>query len=179
MGIKSIDITELGPGGVEFNESLALGELSQEVGEPVVVLNARIAGWADRGDLGVDFRGKLNATVRLQCSRCLEPLETKIRVDFELILVQEAIDYGVGEREIEERDALLYYAEDGQARLDAIATEQIWLNLPLKPVCRPECAGLCPTCGASRNRIQCGCRSEEVDPRLAPLLEFKKRLGGS
>ena len=72
-----------------------------------------------------------------------------------------------------------YLAEGGRAELDVIASEQIYLNLPLKPLCREDCQGLCPTCGANRNRLKCGCRSEELDPRLAPLLELKKKLDGS
>jgi len=42
------------------------------------------------------------------------------------------------------------------------------LEIPLKPLCRPECKGLCPTCGADRNVAPCDCR-EEGDERLAKL----------
>ena len=62
-------------------------------------------------------------------------------------------------------------------RVAEIVAEQILLGQPLKPVCREDCAGLCQTCGVNRNRIKCGCRRDEVDPRLAPLLDIKDRFG--
>jgi uncharacterized protein len=47
--------------------------------------------------------------------------------------------------------------------------EQFFLTLPMKPLCRPDCQGLCPVCGKNRNREQCDCKAEWVDPRLAEL----------
>ena len=98
--------------------------------------------------------------------------------DFRLILVPDGTEFGQSDQNLDPEQALVFYADEGRADLDQIAREQIYLSLPLKPICAPDCAGLCATCGGNRNRIQCGCRSTEVDPRLAPLLELKKRLGG-
>jgi len=47
--------------------------------------------------------------------------------------------------------------------------EQFFLALPMKPLCREDCKGLCPVCGINRNRETCTCQSEWVDPRLEPL----------
>jgi hypothetical protein len=63
----------------------------------------------------------------------------------------------------------------GGADLSEIAAEQIYLGLPLKPVCKNDCRGLCPVCGVNRNLEECACVGEEIDPRLAPLLAFKRR----
>jgi len=79
---------------------------------------------------------------------------------------------------MEPEDAALYYVREDHADLAEIVSEQILLAQPLKPVCRPDCAGLCQTCGGNRNRIKCACRRDEVDPRLAPLLDLKDRFGG-
>jgi uncharacterized protein len=43
---------------------------------------------------------------------------------------------------------------------------------PLKPLCRLDCQGLCPQCGANRNETSCGCASDVTDPRWRPLLEL-------
>jgi uncharacterized protein len=90
--------------------------------------------------------------------------------------VSEASEFGVGEMRLAAEDATLFYADRGRVDLREIAREQIHLNLPLKPVCHAGCAGLCPTCGANRNRIECSCRPAEGDPRLAPLLALKKKM---
>jgi DUF177 domain-containing protein len=49
------------------------------------------------------------------------------------------------------------------------------LALPMKPLCRPECRGLCPVCGGNRNLTECRCETRVTDPRLAPL-EALRRL---
>jgi uncharacterized protein len=72
----------------------------------------------------------------------------------------------------------------GATHLDLaeVAREQVVLDLPLRVTCRPDCAGLCPGCGADRNEGPCGCGKagrEDVDPRLAVLAELRRRLKGS
>jgi uncharacterized protein len=53
------------------------------------------------------------------------------------------------------------------------AWEALILEIPMKPVCRDECRGLCPVCGADLNEKTCGCEAREADPRL---LSLKKLL---
>ncbi len=67
-----------------------------------------------------------------------------------------------------------FYQEDGLFLADVVA-EQIHLSLPMKVVCREECRGLCPGCGANLNRERCRCGPRAVDPRLAPLAEWASK----
>jgi len=53
--------------------------------------------------------------------------------------------------------------------------EALVLELPMKPVCRETCAGLCPVCGTDLNTMACGCEAERADPRLLPLKELLSR----
>jgi uncharacterized protein len=169
-----IDIYKIGPEGRSFDEPVLEEVAREHEGDSTRVLAARLSGTAAPGERGVDLRARLEARVALECSRCLEPFESAISTDFYLNLVPDGVEFGVGETEVSEESAALFYAPEGKADLGVIATEQLNLNLPLKPVCQEGCRGLCATCGANRNRIECGCRSEEIDPRLAPLLKFKK-----
>ena len=57
----------------------------------------------------------------------------------------------------------------------ALAVEQIYLELPLKPICREDCRGLCTKCGCNRNRVECGCVDESIDPRLLALKSILNR----
>ncbi len=179
MSNMFIAINEIGPDGVPFNEPVTLPPARDGAVEGMTLLAAKLTGRALLAGGGVEFSAALDACVRLECGRCLEPFETRIRRDFCLTLVADAAEFGAGEAEVREDDASLFYATEGRVSLAEIAAEQIYLNLPLKPVCDEDCKGLCPTCGVNRNRIECGCRSEEIDPRLVPLLEFKKRTGGA
>jgi uncharacterized protein len=169
-----ININKIGPEGLRLDRRLELAELAGDETERVGILKAGLSGEARRGNRGVELTARIEARVELECSRCLVSFESAIEADFFLIIVPEAVEFGVGESEIGEEEASLFYAPEGQADLEMIAAEQILLHLPLKPVCDADCKGLCPTCGADRNQIECGCRSEAIDPRLAPLLDLRK-----
>jgi uncharacterized protein len=174
-----IDINKIGPEGYRLDRVLDLAELEGGEDEHIRILEARLRGRAERGKRGVDLSANLHSRVELDCCRCLEPFESTISADFSLTIVPEAAEFGAGEIEIDDEDASLFYAPEGKADLGVIAAEQILLNMPLKPVCDPGCKGLCPTCGVNRNKIECDCRSEAIDPRFAPLLDLKQRMSDS
>jgi len=51
--------------------------------------------------------------------------------------------------------------------------DQVVLAIPMQPLCRPECAGLCPVCGSNRNEVSCTCEVAEIDPRFALLKQLQ------
>lgn len=169
-----LELKEMGPEGVSFDHVLALPALEGAGGERVDVVGARLAGTAHPGSKGFRFLAHLDATLEMPCARCLEAVREAISTDFELTLVvveSEDAALAVGNDE----DDSLQPVVGGRAELETFATEQLYLNLPLKPICSIDCKGLCPRCGANRNAGACGCVVEDVDPRLAPLLQFKRR----
>jgi uncharacterized protein len=173
-----LDINEIGPDGITFQHELEIDGLEGRAGERIAVVQAGISGTARKGSRGVDLKARLEARLEVACSRCLEPFESAISIGFDLTLVPDAVEFvGTGEEPFDAKAALLFYTTEGKASLRDIAEEQIYLNLPLKPVCKAGCKGLCPGCGANRNQTDCSCEFEEIDPRLAPLLELKKQQG--
>jgi uncharacterized protein len=173
-----LDFTDIPAKGLSLDRRVELTEPADAGAGRLVPEPARLRGRAQPGARGVELEARLQATVRLECSRCLETFEAPLDTEFSLVIVSEASEFGVGEKRLALEDSTLFYAERGKVDLREIAREQIHLNLPLKPVCRADCRGLCPTCGVNRNRIECSCRQAEGDPRLAPLLALKKKLGG-
>jgi len=173
-----IRLSEIEDVPVRVERTLELVGLVSTGGERLVPGRVRLTGEIVPSGSRIELRARWEATVRQQCSRCLEPFEEVQGEEFFLVLTPEATEFGSNEQEMDPEDAALFYVEDDRVDLPAIAAEQILLAQPLKPICREDCAGLCQTCGVNRNRIKCGCRREEVDPRLAPLLEIKDRLGG-
>ncbi len=163
--------------GRTVEHTLALPDLLDEQDRPLLVRPARLRGRVDPGRLGVDLRARLEAELRLCCSRCLEFFEEPLAVPVELTLVGDAVEFGDAETMLDPADAELFYAEGGRVDFGRIAREQIELHLPLKPVCSAGCRGLCQSCGADRNRIQCGCPAADFDLKLAPLLRFKSGNG--
>jgi uncharacterized protein len=170
-----IDINEIDCEGIRFDEQLDLSSVTGAGPDTLRVVSARIVGKAAPGELGVLLDARLDALVELACSRCTEPFEIRLTPAFRLTLVPEVVEFAAGETKIEEEDASLFAAKEGKVDLTQIAAEQIYLDLPLKPVCEEDCRGLCPQCGANRNTTDCGCADEGMDPRLTPLLQFRKR----
>ena len=74
-----------------------------------------------------------------------------------------------------EEDPAISFLEGGRIHLGQLVEEQIMLALPLKPLCRADCKGLCPQCGARNDGEGCRCEPP-VDPRLEVLRGLKQRL---
>jgi uncharacterized protein len=126
----------------------------------------------DKDQFGLS--GRVKTTLELQCSRCLEPFERPLDAAFDLRYLPRTVNAGEGEREIEEDDLTTAFYENDTIDLGQLMREQFYLALPMKPLCREDCAGLCPQCGANRNTAPCSCATESVDPRLAPLRGLKQ-----
>jgi uncharacterized protein len=117
--------------------------------------------------------GSVQTTLDLPCSRCLEPFTWPVDSSFDLRYQPHARNSGEGEREIEEDDLTTAFYENDTIDLGQLMREQFYLALPMKPLCREGCAGLCPQCGTNLNTGTCQCTSQWKDPRLAPLKGLK------
>jgi len=118
--------------------------------------------------------GRVKTTLELLCSRCLEPFTLPVDSEFDLRYQPHSENTGEGEREVEEDDLTTAFYRNDEIDLGQLMTEQFYLALPMKPLCRPDCKGLCPTCGVNWNRDTCTCANSWEDPRLAALKAFKK-----
>jgi len=119
--------------------------------------------------------GSVKTTLELPCSRCLEPFQWPVDAHFDLRYQPHITNTGEGEREIEEDDLSTAFYEDEAIDLGQLIREQFYLSLPMKPLCREDCGGLCPVCGANLNRSTCGCKRDWEDPRFAALRAVKER----
>jgi uncharacterized protein len=117
--------------------------------------------------------GTARTELELLCSRCLEPFRMPFDGSFDLRYLPASELSTEDEREVAEDDLDTSYYRDDQIDLNELLREQFYLALPMKPLCRPECVGLCPQCGTNLNTGTCQCTTEWVDPRLAPLRELK------
>ena len=118
--------------------------------------------------------GQVQTTLELVCSRCLEPYTMAVAPSFDLRYQPRTANTGEGEREIEEDDLSTAFYENETIDLGQLMREQFYLVLPMKPLCREECLGLCSVCGTNLNRGTCTCQHAWEDPRLAVLKALKK-----
>ena len=126
-----------------------------------------------RTDNGIWASGPLAISVDNQCSRCLTPFESwvEVRVD-DVFLPSIDIATGAKMRHDDGGDADAH-SIDAQHVLDLSDTLRQYrlASLPLAPLCRKDCKGLCPECGADRNQSACSCE-EYQDLRWAKLREL-------
>ncbi len=118
----------------------------------------------------VVLTGQVRAVVGLVCGTCLAPYELPLEVPVAEEFCPPRPQAAEPGREAIDPDDFLVPLEPGDV-LDVteVVRQNVMLALPIAPRCSPHCRGLCPRCGADRNRVACGCEERDVDPRLAPL----------
>jgi uncharacterized protein len=119
-------------------------------------------------DPGFMLQAQVSYEQTLTCNRCLKPitLPTESRVDLAIEAGQKS---SPGEHALHESDLGVWYVEGPILETEPILLEQVQLNIPMKPLCRPDCQGLCAKCGADLNGGACGCTVTTTDPRWAAL----------
>lgn len=133
--------------------------------EDLVVLGSKVAeGDAVQVDLTLEAlneavvaKGTTTAPWVGDCRRCLAPVRATLRAP--ILEIFEALPTE-GETRLLQGD---------HVDVEPAVREAVLLELPLAPLCRADCAGLCPHCGADRNRSDCGCGEQETDPRWSGL----------
>ena len=119
--------------------------------------------------------GAVRTELELPCSRCLEPFRLPVDVEFDLRYVPQPDASPDEESEVAEEDLETSFYRNDEIDLKELLREQFYLALPMKPLCRDGCKGLCPQCGTNLNTSTCDCSPVWEDPRLAAL----KGLGKS
>lgn len=113
---------------------------------------------------GIAVSGVASAHWHGECRRCLAPVSEEAHVDIDELY------------QIVLTDPDAYPIENDQLMLLPMVRENILVAVPQWLVCRPDCKGLCPQCGADLNEGPCGCTAAVTDDRWAALSELKERL---
>ena len=122
----------------------------------------RLTGSArvSRTPQGLLVQVKMHATVTVACVRCLEEVQQDLQIDFTEL-------YAFSTRT--STDSGLILPDDFHIDLGPLIREYMLLEIPISPLCKPDCKGLCPVCGENLNETQCDHHPETGDPRLAIL----------
>ena len=124
----------------------------QKVLEPV-----KVKGTVTNVKGSFEVCAKCEAAVLMACSRCLEPVKVKAQFDLDELFSNTG----------NEEEAETFEAES--LDLTSAIKRNLLLNLPMKVICKEDCKGLCPHCGADRNVTDCDCDKKQIDPRFAAL----------
>ena len=120
---------------------------------------------------GVLVTGTVATTITGECGRCLDPFTG----DFAVEVVELFAYPGSVTAETTDEDEVDRIVND-LIDVEPVVRDAVVLGLPTTPLCRPDCAGLCSTCGQRLDELPAGHAHEQIDPRWAALTE---RLAGS
>lgn len=179
-----ITIVDLEHQPLEFDELIPPGKI--EYGSEVQQINNfHVTGQAD---LLQEHRGPRNfvTDIRLKahyegefevpCARCVELVRYDLKDDFDLLFRPVGADGEASEHSITTSETEIGYYQGGSLELEDVLREQVLLSLPTKTLCRQDCKGLCPRCGANLNDETCTCEETRTDPRWTALSDLGSRI---
>jgi uncharacterized protein len=137
----------------------------------------RLSLFVERDGDDVLVRGWIGGRIPQTCGRCLEPFEVPVEAEIDSRFVPRSPQRRE-EIELAPEDLDLDFYSNDSLNLAALVETEATLALPMKPLCRSDCRGLCPVCGGNRNLVECHCEARPPDPRFAALKDLAARLTG-
>ena len=124
----------------------------------------------------VELEGRLTVNIEEVCGRCLSPFESRLESVFELTFTprkDNATEQELEEVELEDQELGLIPYDDEEIDLRDPLQEQIILSLPISPLCKEGCLGLCTECGTNLNETTCACEKKLFNNKFAALKKLK------
>ena len=120
--------------------------------------------------------GTVKISATLICSRCLNDFSYPLDLTFSEEYTPAGVSSEEKEYELTEEELNIDFFSDETIDIAELITEQILLAVPMKTLCGSECPGLCPVCGKDLKEGACNCKKDNIDPRLSPLEQLKKKM---
>jgi uncharacterized protein len=132
-----------------------------------------LSGRIDKSGDSYLLRGDLRGTLETSCARCLEP--ARVELDVPVVVTYVEKDEDEEDEESADDDAEVFSFTGGEIDLGPEIHDEILLALPIGPLCRAECAGICPVCGGNRNTKPCDCEEQQrmAQSKLSALKNVK------
>ncbi len=139
--------------------------IEEDHGRKVVIRDIRVVG-------------RLATRVEVRCARCLEPVESAVESDFDLLYRPLGADAGRDEMGINQAETEIGYYRGEGLLLEDVLREQVLLATPARTLCREDCKGICPRCGRNRNLEACQCEDRPPHLRWEALKGLREKLKG-
>lgn len=172
-----LNLRELELRKVRFDEDFPAGEIDFDLNQLRQIGPLHAEGVAEllNNTLGeIRVRGRVKVDLEVPCDRCLEPVEYPVDRNFDLYYRPAPDDEDIPpELKIDDGETEIGFYEGLGMELSDVLREYVLLSLPMRQICRADCAGICPKCGLNRNTGPCGCVEEQVNDRWAALRDWK------
>jgi uncharacterized protein len=178
--MKPIRVEVITSKGLKIDNILDLDWLKEVLAERPLGFSLqgplKVSGEVRKTGQALLFQGKVSGLIGLTCGRCLEtfinPVDESVTAEWRLLSPPSGKSgpEGAGQQlEDLETGAI----REGDLDISERILEEIILNLPMQPLCRAACQGLCSICGANKNISPCTCRADGPSQPFSALKEFK------
>ena len=164
-----ITVEELKLHPVAISQIYPAGALDFHTSEFHQVGNLSVQGVAELAGGEIRIRGHLGGRVEHNCDRCLTPVEVPVECDLDLSYRPMATIARDEEVAVSADELGVGFFSGPGVELNDVASEQVNLFMPMQVVCKPDCRGLCPACGANLNVEKCRCAGSEPASPFAGL----------
>lgn len=172
--IMTIEVQELRLHPVPFDLHWSAAKDQGELATlPEISGELRFKGEARLAGEGMRLQGHLHGDIAPACSRCLEAIPMAVDRDVDLLYQPESVLGDSAEVEIHTGDTEVGFFAGAGVDMGEVAREQVLLAMPMQPLCRPDCRGLCAHCGANLNQGPCAC-PPPADDRWSALRSLRK-----
>ncbi len=169
-----LDIKELALHKVRINQSFAPGAIDFHSNDFRLAEPLEVRAVAELMEGQIRISGSFHTRIELVCARCLEELTEEVNREIDLYYRPAQELSKEEEVRLKDDDTEIGFFQGEGIFLTDVLAEQMLLAIPMKVICRSDCRGLCPQCGANLNGEECRCDDRSADPRLAPLARLKQ-----
>lgn len=149
-----IDLEALSPGTQLLTADEAVAFEDVDGSENRIACRAELT--VRKADEAIYIHANLKGVVKTSCHECLEPAEHLVEASFDLVVKRTRSVSGTHTAQ-EDEDLIYVSAKDRELSLDQQVYENLMASMPMRILCRDDCKGLCPGCGANLNIEPCRC----------------------
>ena len=107
--------------------------------------------------------------VVIPCDRCLEDVDLSFNISIDK-------SFKINDGVIKDEDDDISFINEGELDVDRLLFDEILVDWPSKVLCKNDCKGICPKCGANLNTSPCDCEKNVIDPRMAKFQDVFKEF---
>lgn len=172
------DIEEIYEEGLNFDVLEPKAHFKMDSPDCVLAEDVKVQGKLEKSGQLIRCQGSLQTKLSVGCTRCLANFSFTVNARLSVHFIPRVEKANMaGETELTDQDVEQEFYEEGRIDLSPPVRDLILLSLPQVRLCREDCAGLCPGCGANLNENKCGCNGKDsCDPRLEVLQQLKDKL---
>ena len=168
MLIDLADIIKKENGKLSISAEFVMPEISFMGEEFDFSAPLKVEGTITNNSKSLELSAAVTGSASVHCARCGKPFEAEISFPIKETLMRE------GEEVPEDEDIIVYSGKE--IELDDVIVKNFLMNVSVKYLCREDCKGICPVCGADLNEVTCDCGKDDIDPRWEKLAEIMKNM---